>query len=164
MDRDGRYSSYPPRPLASPPSTATSPFATPPITATFSPLPHDHLQYGYLDPGYATYSANSSPQLSQDGAYTPPYAPTAWKEAVHAPIAAAAPPLAKPSDRKQRLSKRTGARIDWKSLTGTYRTRNQVRTLLSRLAAKASAERWKPPPCSSPSLPSSASKRSSSSP
>ncbi|GAA5960516.1 hypothetical protein JCM8115_003205 [Rhodotorula mucilaginosa] len=125
MDRDGRYSSYPPRPLASPPSTATSPFATPPITATFSPLPHDHLQYGYLDPRYATYSANSSPQLSQDG-HTPPYAPPAWGEAVHAPIAAAAPPLAKPSDRKQRLSKRTGARIDWRSLTETYRTRNQL--------------------------------------
>lgn len=120
MDRDGQYSDYPPRPLAG----TTSPFATPPITATFSPLPHDHSQYGYLDPGYATYSANSSPQLSQDG-YTPPYAPTAWKEAVHTP--AAPPPLTKPADRKQRLSKRDGPRIDWRSLTETYRTTNQVR-------------------------------------
>lgn len=128
MDRDGQYSDYPPRPLA---ATITSPFATPPITATFSPLPHDHLQYGYLDPGYATYSANSSPQLSQDG-YTPPYAPTAWrKEAVHAP-SSAAPLSAKPADRKQRLSKRNGTRIDWKSLTDTYRTRNQVRPHFAR--------------------------------
>ncbi|GAA5877382.1 hypothetical protein JCM3774_003581 [Rhodotorula dairenensis] len=106
---------YPPRQIASPPLS--------PPNLLYSDSPH---HYDYLDPGYQTYSPASSHQVTHS---------PSWKlghEAAPATVAHAPPPQppqlppATLSTRKQRLSKRNGPRIDWKSLTETYRTRNQL--------------------------------------